>query len=476
MSMTPSREAAQAKLEDVVRLLERHRVLETLAARQQTDKRDLLEQIQRRENLAELKRHVRGIHPADLAVILASLSTTDRVLVFRQLEPRDAGLTLVELDPEVRATIVDVLDERELAVTLATLDADDLAYLSPSLPDDVVRTVSQMLGARDRSWILDTSRYPEETVGRLMSPDVVAVRLEQTVGETIDALRQGTELPAQTDRLFAVDARNLLRGSVPLQDLVRASPAAPLASVLLTDVAAFEPGDHAERAAKAFERYDLISAPVVDELGKLIGRITIDAVVDYLRAESDQDALTRAGLRGAEDLFAPAVESVRNRWPWLAFNLLTAFTASRVIGMFEDTITQLVALAALMPIVASIGGNTGNQTVALVIRALALDQLGDTQGRLARKELTVAMINGVTWGLVVALLAFWLYRSVALSAVMMAAVFLNLIVAALVGVAVPLGLRWAGRDPAHGASVLLTFVTDGMGFFLFLGLARLLLV
>ena len=216
---------------------------------------------------------------------------------------------------------------------------------------------------------------------------------------------------------------------------------------MLSDVAAFTPNDPAERAAKAFERYDLVSAPVVD----------------FLRASSEQDALTRAGLRGAEDLFAPVSESVRNRWPWLALNLITAFAASRVIGMFEETITQVVALAALMPIVASIGGNTGNQTVALVVRALALDQLRDTQGRLARKELIVGAVNGLTWGFVVGLLAFSLYRSVGLATVMMAAVFLNLVVAALAGVAVPLALRWAGRDPAHGASVMLTFVTDSMG-------------
>ena len=195
-----------------------------------------------------------------------------------------------------------------------------------------------------------------------------------------------------------------------MQDLIRANPEAPLASVMLGDVAAFRLNDPAEQAAKAFERYDLVSAPVVDDVGKLVGRITIDAVVDYLRAESEQDALVRAGLRGAEDLFAPVAESVRNRWPWLAFNLFTAFAASRVIGAFEETITEIVALAALMPIVASIGGNTGNQTVALVVRALALDQLHDTQGRLARKELTVGMVNGITWGVVVGILAFWLYR------------------------------------------------------------------
>jgi magnesium transporter len=469
--MTLSRDALQAKLDQVIHLLERHRVLESLAVRQGTEKRDLLAHMQRRENLVELEKRLRGLHPADLAVVLTALPTTDRLLVFHQLPSRDAGLALVELDEEIRASVIEALEPQELTQAIADLDADDFAYLSPSLPDAVVRQVSQRFEAADRTWVVDTAAYVEGTVGRLMRQDVLAVRMDLSAGEAIEWLRSRTGLPGQTDRLFVVDARHVLRGSIPLPDLIRVSPATPLTDITLTDAAAFTPNDPAERAARTFERYDLVSAPVVDDLGKLVGRITIDSVVDYLRAESDQDALTRAGLRGAEDLFAPLSESVQNRWPWLALNLVTAFAASRVIGLFEETITQVVALATLMPIVASIGGNTGNQTIALVIRALALDQLRDTGGRLARKELLVASVNGLAWGAVVGLLAYWIYRSVSLAFVMTAAVFLNLVVAALAGVTVPFALRWAGRDPAHGASVILTFVTDGAGFFMFLGLA-----
>jgi magnesium transporter len=468
--------AGPSKLDEIARLLDRHRVLESFAERQQTDKRDLLAQMQRRENIVELKKHLRGTHPADLAAILSSLPNDDRLLVFGQLAPRDAGLTLVEMDEEIREAMVDSLTSAELVAAVRDLDADDLAYLSSSLPDEVVRAASGELGAAGRSWIVDSSAYPEDSVGRLMRQDVIAVRGEQTAGEILESLRGGGDLPAQTDRLFVIDARHLLRGTVPLQALIRADPRTALADVASPDVAAFTPDDPAEQAAKAFARYDLVSAPVVDGLGKLVGRVTIDAVLDFQRASLEQDALTRAGLRGAEDLFAPVSESLRNRWPWLALNLLTAFVASRVIGAFEQTISQVVALAALMPIVASIGGNTGNQTVALVVRALALDQLHDRQGRLTRKEIAVGAVNGAAWGLVVGLLALVLYRSAALAGVMSAAVFLNLVVAALAGVAVPLALRSTGRDPAHGASVVLTFVTDSMGFFLFLGLARLFLV
>jgi magnesium transporter len=473
--MPPPREPLQARLDAITRLLERHRLLESLVERQSTAKRDLLEQMQRRENLVELQRHLRGIHPADLAGILASLPTEERLLVFRQLESRDAGLTLVELEPEIRETVIEGLSRDEIATAVRELDADDLAYLADALPADVYRNAAATLQAADRSWTVDPNTFPEDSVGRLMRRDVVALRADQPAGDALEALRQGGPLPDQTDRLFVVDARHLFRGSVLLQDLVRAQPATPLAALAIADAAAFVPSDAADRAMTAFERYDLLSAPVVDELGKLIGRITIDAVVDYQRSLADEHALARAGLRGAEDLFAPVVESVRNRWPWLAINLLTAFIASRVIGAFEETIAQVVALAALMPIVASIGGNTGNQTVALVVRALALDQLAESPRRLLRKELAVGAVNGAMWGAVVGLAAWLFYRELSLAGVMAAAVFLNLAVAALAGVLVPLGLRRFGRDPAQGASVVLTFVTDGMGFFLLLGLARLAL-
>ena len=301
------------------------------------------------------------------------------------------------------------------------------------------------------------------------------MRETQTVAEVLEDLR-AREIPDQTDRLFVVDTRQIVRGALPLHMLVRGDPAAAVRDLMLADVETFTPDTPAAQAAKAFERYDLVSAAVVDDRGKLVGRITIDRVMDYLRESAEQLALTRAGLRGAEDLFATVRQSVHNRWPWLALNLVTAFLASRVISQFETTITSVVALAALMPIVASIGGNTGNQTVALVIRALALDQLRDQHRQLVRKELTVSLVNGLMWGVITGILAFALYHDAALGAVMMTAVLLNLIVAAVTGIAVPLILHRARRDPAQGASVMLTFITDSMGFFLFLGLAHLLLL
>jgi magnesium transporter len=300
------------------------------------------------------------------------------------------------------------------------------------------------------------------------------VRDDQTVAQVLEGLRAREDIPDQTDRLYVIDLRRVLRGALPLHTLVRSEPGR-IARDLMVETARFTPDAPAAQAAKAFERYDLVSAPVVDDQEKLVGRITIDRVVDYLRDLSEQRALSRAGLRGAEDLFAGVRQSLRNRWPWLCVNLVTAFLASRVISQFEETIASVAAPAALMPIVASIGGNTGNQTVALVVRALALDQLREQHGQLVRKELTVSLVNGIAWGAVTGLLAGLLYGSVGLGAVMMSAVLLNLVVAALTGMAVPLILARARRDPAQGASVVLTFVTDSMGFLLFLGLAHLVL-
>ncbi len=242
------------------------------------------------------------------------------------------------------------------------------------------------------------------------------------------------------------------------------------------DPLAFRPTDLAANAARAFERYDLVSLPVVNDRGKLVGRLTVDAVVDFIRVTADTEALAMAGLRGAEDMFASVWQSARNRSPWLFVNLMTAFAATRFIGFFESTIQDLVSLATLMPIVASIGGNTGNQTVALVIRGFAFEQLtDDTRRHLLRKEMVVGLLNGLIWGSLAGITAGLFYGRLALGAVMMAAIILNLMIAAAVGVLVPFALHRMGRDPAQGSSVLLTFVTDSMGFFLFLGLAWLYL-
>ena len=243
------------------------------------------------------------------------------------------------------------------------------------------------------------------------------------------------------------------------------------------DPVSFQAEEDSTDAAQAFERYDLVSAPVVTNEGRLIGRITVDEIVHFIREESESEALNRAGLREEEDIFASVWRSIRNRWAWLAVNLITAFVASRVIGLFEGSIEKLVALAALMPIVAGIGGNSGNQTITMIVRAMALEQVstGNTS-RLLRKELVVALLNGLIWGSVIGVVAWQLYGSWSLGAVMVSAMTLNLLLAALMGVLIPMTLVRLGRDPAMGSSVMITAMTDSGGFFIFLGLATIFLL
>jgi magnesium transporter len=290
-------------------------------------------------------------------------------------------------------------------------------------------------------------------------------------------LRRWDELPAQTDKLFVINHDNLLTGVLPLHWLLVNPPEKMVSAVMAPDVNTFHPTDDAYDVAQAFERYDLVTAPVVDERGHLIGRITIDAMVDVIREEGESEALSRGGLREEEDIFASVWASLKNRWSWLAINLVTAFIASRVIGLFEGSIERLVALAALMPIVAGIGGNSGNQTITMIVRALALNQItAESAKRLWRKELTVSLLNGLIWGGVIGIVAWLLYDSVSLGLVMTAAMTLNLLLAAFAGVGIPVLMTKFGRDPALGSSVLITAMTDSGGFFIFLGLATIFLM
>jgi magnesium transporter len=466
----------QQSLDDVTRLLEKHRVLETLTQRQEGPKRDLLENLQHRQNLAELQRCVRAMHAADVAFVLEALPPDDRQTVWDQVSPDQAGLVFVEVSDAVRNWLVETTSQDQLVKLLTTLDPDDLGYVSEAVPPDVLSEVSRALEAADRQAFEATIRYDEDHVGHHMTHESVIVPDTYTVQQTIDELRARRELPPQTDRLFVIDARHLLRGAVPLQALLLADPASPVLAAAEAETVSFHALERVHQAVSAFERYDLVSAPVVDDRGKLIGRLTVDTVMDFVREEADLRALTQAGLSRDEDLFARPWDSALNRWPWLGINLVTAFIASRVIGQFEHTIRDLSALAALMPIVASIGGNTGNQTMAIMIRALAGDQIrGSGARRLLNKELIVSLLNGSIWGLLVGAVAVAIYANLALGAVMTGAIVLNLLVAAVAGVAIPIGLHSSGRDPAYGSSVLLTFITDAMGFFLFLGLATLFL-
>jgi magnesium transporter len=472
-----SHDILEQNLEQVRALLARHRVVEFMVHSQESARQELVESLVHRENLAKLRNRLLRLHPADLAYILEALPPGERMVAWQQIRDDRGGEVLLEMSDAVRRQLIDVTDPEQLFSALQALDADDLSYIAEDLPEDILQRCLQSLSAEERTWVEAAIRYPENSVGVLMSNIMVTARETDTLAQVQEQLRGMDELPIHTDKLFVLDRRGLFKGVLSLQTMLLSRPDATVADVMATDVVRFRADDSAQDAAQAFERYDLVSAPVVNERGKLAGRLTVDVMMDYLRQRTSDELLKLAGLSREEDIFLTIWSSARNRWAWLSLNLLTAFVASHVIGLFEASIVQLVALAALMPIVASVGGNTGNQTTALVIRAITMGQLTASNAmQMIRKELGISVLNGVLFGIVVALFAILLYHNLALGLVIASAMLLNITLAAAVGLGVPLTLHRFGKDPALGSSVLLTAVTDSMGFFIFLGLATMFLL
>jgi len=430
-----------------------------------------------RQNLVELQRKLEVLHPADVAHILEALPLDDRLTVWQLVKSERDGDILLEVSDAVRETLIADMDDHEILAAAKDLDADELADLAAELPRDVVHELMETLDAQQRERVRSALSYEEDQVGALMDFEMVTIREDVSLEVVLRYLRRLKELPGHTDKLFVVDYDGVLKGVLPIKRLLVNDPEKQVAEVMASDPVTFHPDEDAYEAAQAFERYDLVSTPVVDKSGKLIGRLTIDEMVDLIREESESEVLSMAGLREEEDIFASVWKSLRNRWAWLAVNLVTAFVASRVIGLFDGSIEKLVALAALMPIVAGIGGNSGNQTITMIVRAMALDQIGTGNStRLLRKEAGVGLLNGLIWGGVIGLVVYWLYDSWSLGLVMTAAMTLNLLLAALMGVLIPMTLARLGRDPALGSSVMITAMTDSGGFFIFLGLATVFLL
>ena len=470
-------DSLQNRLAQVVELLHRHKLVEDLTHRQEGQHHDRVENLVHRQNLAELQRKLDELHSADVAHILEALPLDDRLTVWQLVKVERDGDILLEVSDAVRETLLADMDDHEILAAARDMDADELADLASELPRDVVHELMETLDAQQRERVRSALSYEEDQVGALMDFEMVTIREDVSLEVVLRYLRRLKELPGHTDKLFVVDYDGVLKGVLPVKRLLVNDPEKLVSEVMATDPVSFHPDEDGYDAAQAFERDDLIPTPVADKNGKLIGRLTIDEMADLVRAESGREDLNMAGLREEEDIFASVWKSLRNRWAWLAINLVTAFMASRVIGLFEDSIEKLVALAALMPIVAGIGGNSGNQTITMIVRAMALDQVstGNTS-RLIRKELGVGLVNGIVWGGVIGVVAYLLYDSWSLGVVMTAAMVLNLLLAALMGVLIPMTLVRLGRDPALGASVMITAVTDSGGFFIFLGLASLFLL
>jgi magnesium transporter len=472
-----SKESLQESLQQVIHLLNKHRLVEELVHKQDMPKHSLVEMLVHKQNLAELQKKLDELHPADVAYILEALPIEERLQVWDLVKAERDGEILLEVSDAVRQTLIAEMDSNELLAAAEQLDTDEIADLAPDLPQDVLQELMVTLDFQNRQRLQSAMSYPEHTVGALMDFDIVTIREDISLEVVLRYLRRIGRLPDHTDKLFVVDRENRLRGVLPLKRLVVNDPEASVEEVMADDAVVFHPEEEASDAAQAFGRYDLVTTPVVDANNKLVGRLTVDAVMDFIREESESEVLSLAGLREEEDIFASVWKSVQNRWTWLAINLITAFIASRVIGVFEGSIEKIVALAALMPIVAGIGGNSGNQTTTMIVRGLALGQVSTHNMKaLLMKEMGVGLLNGLVWGGVLGLAAFALYHNFALGLVMTGAMTLNLLLAAVMGVMIPLVMTKMGRDPAVGSSVMITAVTDSGGFFIFLGLATLFLL
>ena len=426
--------------------------------------------------LRSAERMVAALHPTEIASLLESVPPRQRELVWEMVERDLEGDVLVELNEKVRQELIDSMEPGELVAATEGLEVDDLADLVGDLPEAVTRQVLHSMDQRDRERLRAVLSWPEDSAGGLMNTDTVSVRADVSLEVVLRYLRMRGDLPPRTDSLFVVDRDDRYLGTIALTRLITGDAEATVGQSLDAEAARIDPSTAAHDVAQLFQDRDFVSAAVVDAEGRLIGRITIDDVVDVIREEAEHSVLSMAGLQDDEDLFAGILPSTRRRLLWLGINLVTAFLAAAVVKTFEGTIEKVAALAALMPIVASMGGIAGTQTVTLIIRGLALGQVQWSNARwLLFKEIAVGGLNGLLWALVVGLVTAYWFGTWQIAAIIAAAMLINLLAAAAVGVLVPLALRRFEIDPALSAGVIITTFTDCIGFATLLGLGAIFL-
>lgn len=427
--------------------------------------------------LGPVRRLVNTLSPAEIGNLLESLPLEKRLMVWGLVDPEEDGEVLVHVGDDVRDSLLSDMDAQEIVAAAETLDVDDVAELMEDLPDHLVDEVLKSMDREERERVERALAYHEDTAGRLMNPEVVTVRADVTIDVVVRYLRMRGELPELTDSIYVVSRRHQYLGRLPLATLVTRDPDTPINELIDDSQSAIHADTPSEEVARQFRDEDLISAPVVDDANVLLGRITIDDVVDIITEQAEHQALSAAGLDEDEDLFSPAPRAARRRALWLGINLATAFLAAAVIGQFEAALEQVVALAILMPIVASMGGVAGTQTLTLIVRGIALGQVGSANAaRLLAKEFFVGGMNGMLWAVVVGVAAGLWFGNMKLALVIAAAMLVNLCAAALSGVLIPLVLRRLSIDPAIAGGVVLTTVTDVVGFLAFLGLGTLFLL
>lgn len=419
---------------------------------------------------------LQDLHPADIARLLESIPPESRELVWPYIDNSRRGETLVELSEGVREGLMSDMDTPSLAAAVNCLDTDEIADLIPELPDEVIAEVLYITDREKREQLNAVLSYAEDTAGGLMDIDAVAIRPRVTVAVTRRYLRMLNELPEYTDKLFVVDRNNKLTGVLLLSELVTAEDNQRIDEITKSSIRSFSVQQPQQEVAQAFARYNLVSAPVVDDENHLLGRITIDDIVDVIQDEADRRVMAPAGLDEEEDIFAPVIRTSRSRAVWLGINLITAFIAAMVIGRFQETISGLVALAVLMPVVASMGGNVGIQSLTVVIRGLSNGTITDKNARkVFFKELLVGSLNGIIWALVVTLVTLLWFKSLSLAIIIGVAMIITMASSALFGALLPSMLERMGIDPALAGGVALTTVADVVGFVSFLGLATIFL-
>ena len=424
--------------------------------------------------LVDVRRMLNGLSSADVAHLIESSPPRVRHVLWKMVEFEREGEILNELSDELQSHFLSDMDAAEVAQITERLEDDDVADILQQLPDRVTREVLDAMDQQDRARLETVMHFPDDCAGGLMNTDTITIRARLTLEVVLRYLRRHEEIPAMTDNLIVVNRNDQYIGLLPLRTLLVSDPSASVREMMLTDIEpipAYLPDDE---VARLFERNDWVSAPVVDDSGKLLGRITIDDVVDVIREDADHSLMSMAGLDEDEDTFAPLLKAAPRRAVWLGVNLLTAFIAASVINMFQDTIEKVVALAVLMPIVASMGGVAGTQTLTVLVRGIALGQVTrSNQVYLITRELMIGALNGLLWAVVVAIAASLWFDDWNIGFIIAAAMVINLVTAGLSGALVPLAMKKLQIDPALAGGVVLTTVTDVVGFVSFLGLATL---
>jgi magnesium transporter len=423
------------------------------------------------------QRLIGSLHPSEIARLLESLPQTERALIWEMVDPGIGGDVLVELADEVRDRLIESMKTDEVVAALDGMELDDLADLVADLPEALTQEVLRSLDHQDRERLQTVLSHHEESAGGLMNVDVITVRPDVTLEVVLRYIRARGEIPDGTDSIYVVNRDNEYIGSLFLSRLLTLDPNETVAEVMSNEVHPIPADTPSLHVVWDFENRDLLSAPVVDENNRLVGRITIDDIVDVIRDEAEHSIMGAAGLGEEDDMFAPVVQSARRRALWLGINLGTAFLAASVVDLFQTTLDKIVLLAVLMPVVPSMGGVAGNQSLVVITRAMALGQVDRTNsGRIFRKELMVGMLNGIAWSVVVAVVTYLWFGDWRVGAVIAGAMTINMAVAALAGFFIPVILKRMSIDPALAGGVVLTTITDVVGYMSFLGLGAIFLL